>query len=223
MDHYEFTPLEKNKIDEILGSIQMNDGLFKRDNQGGVLRQDGQPLRLAFEVVYGKRYCVDPRGRVWRYAAAGTPKMPGMPHGGGVPRRVNVIEMWTGHWRKMIGPDGIPTYAKNLIWCSVTPGVNEHPNITHIDWYTTSKGFKHPFDPPHAPTQAQLRVLERKASETDLIIYAKIGEEAEAEGLDAKELQAASGIENPAAQPVPPKPKRTNKRKKPNATGQQGG
>jgi len=222
MDHYEFTTIEQQYIDQILGSIQQHGGLFKRDREGGLMLEDSQPFPLPFEVVYGKRYCVDPQGRIWRFAPKGSKKRPDMPHGGGPPRRLDVIEMWTGHWRKMLNPaTGEPSYAKNLIWCSVTAGVNEHPNITHIDWYTTSKGFKHPYDPPHAPTKAQLGVLERKAAETDLIIFAKIGEEAKAEGWDPGKIQAVSGLSSQPPTPTPPpakKPNRTNKRKKkPNA------
>lgn len=222
MDHYEYTDIEQRRIDEILGTIQSHGGLFQCDRMGGLVLANGQQIPIPFEVVHGKRYCIDPHGRVWRYAAAGSPKSPNAPGGGGVPRRINVVEMWSGHWRKMIDPDGKPSYAKNLIWCSVTAGVNEHPNISHIEWYMARKGFKHPFDPPHAPTKFQLRVLERKAAETDNVIFARIDELTEQHGGDAEKVKEAFGL-TPPPTPAPkprPKPKRTNKRrKKPNATG----
>ena len=221
LQEYRLTPLEQRSCDEILERIELHAGLFRihrdadhygepiRDNTGAMFPTSWQPLR-------GKRYCIDRNGRIWRLYAEGTSKT-GKATGGGAPWRTDMIEMWTGSWRKVKGPDGKPTYAKHLIAVPVGLGVNQK-RTPHLDWYQQKKGFKHPFDPPHAPTAEQIAVLQGKEIETHAAVLARMDQVAEATGADPKLLreQMESPVKRPTARAkARKKPKRRSNRPKP--------
>ncbi|MCK4624996.1 MAG: hypothetical protein KAV00_06785 [Phycisphaerae bacterium] len=220
METYDLNDVEQRHFQSIQDGIAANGGkLYQTDRFGDLVRGPGGPIAIEYEVLRGGQFCVDNHGTLWRYAGLGASKMPGI-SGGGAKRRNPAVEMWTGHWRKVKGPDGKGTYAKCTIWCSVDLCVNNFPGVSHIDWYTNTKGFGHPLSEPHAPTASQIRVMEGEQENIDQAVYAKIDDLAERMGMDAKQIKAASETD---AQPAgdnaivakPPKKRRSNR--KPNA------
>ena len=106
--------------------------------------------------------------------------------------------MWTGRWRKVMGADGKPTYAKQIVWVPLDDHVNGHPGISKLGWYRSEKGFSHPFDQPDAPTAEQIDELEGRRAEAEQAVYARMM----VEGLAAPDPSAgdqAARLESPAA------------------------
>jgi len=187
MDSYELTGREQAHRDDILGRLEADKDLFLYDRITDEYKTDGEGhrIKLGFEVVLGKRFCVDHHGATWRFAAEGALK-----ELKGAPRRNNAVEMWTGHWRK-VNVDGKPGYIKNLVWAPCNLGVNQRPGTTHIDYYRNKKGYKHPLEKPHAPTEDQLSEMGAREVEMRGAIHAKTQELAAEHGIDASKLQEA--------------------------------
>lgn len=242
---YELTQREQGRANELLAQIQADGGLFAYDRATNEIKLDqkGQPVPVQLEPLHGRRrgpwHAMDGNGLIWRYAPRGSQKMPHRADGGGAPWRNNMVEMWGGGWRKVYAtkppvgqaPTGPFRYAKATIWCPISPGVNEHPNTTHMDWYQIEKGFKHPLAPPHEPDKTQAAIMENKEHTLDEAIYAyslenqEIVQAAKAEGIKVKDV-----MENPTPAPVTrPKarkrkakkrPKRSNRRPEPAPAGE---
>jgi len=219
LQQYELTEMERRSADDILDSIQVNNGLFLRnrhpDHFGELLRDgNGVPVPAMYEPLRGRRYCMDASGTIWRLFGEGTPKTANA-RDAGSPWRTDMIEIWTGHWRKVIGPDGRPTYAKCLIAIPVGKGVNEGPPPAMVR--ARQKGFKHPFEPPHYPSPQQIADLEGKEAETYNAILARLPEVAKATGANEADLRAqmkppVREMREPAEEP---RPKRKYVRRKP--------
>ena len=187
---YELTAPEQAQVDRIVERIEQDGGLYKLDRDGEVVYGEGnRPIPLEFQVLRGKRWCVTPDGRVWKFGARGTQKAEGV---AGAPFRHNAVTMWTGHWMRERdgGTKEEPKYKykKHLVWIAVDKGVNEVAGITHMDYYLGTKGYKHPFDAPHAPSAAQLRALGAKEHEAAGAIYALAEEQAIEMGTTADAL-----------------------------------
>lgn len=204
---YALDAREQRMVDETLEGIRADRGLYRRNRMTGeyVVNQQNQPIALPYEVLPGKSHCIDNHGRVWRMRTSGTPMAVAGTRITGKPWTVDVVEMWTGKWRKVGQPDGSVRYAKHLIWAPVSPGVNEHPGTTHIDWYLNRKGFKHPLDPPDAPDKTDIAILENQEVADKDAIYAKAEAIAAEQHIDIEE----TGV----VKPKPQKPARTPRRK----------
>ena len=217
---YELNEQEQRTFDDIKARIASDGGLYRMDRFGDYIRDgNGNMVRIPFEVLRPRRrFCVDGNGRLWRFAAQGSPKDADDPTGGGAPWRCHMVEMWSGHWRKVKQPDGTHKYAKSLLWVPVGQGVNQHEGISHIDWYLSSKGFKHPYDPPDRPSDTQIRILEQQETNLHHAVYANMDEMAKAQGMKPEELrkivveQEEERAEPVKAQKARKRRKRTNKR-----------
>lgn len=205
-DSYDLETHEQTEVQQILTRWKSNG----RRHQNA----EGQPI--AFVVLATRRFLVCENGEVWRYAAKGTPKQ--FDERGkeqSAPRRNPAIEMWTGHWQKVIDPaTGKPTHSKCLIWVSVATTVNARPGLSHIAWYRSRKRLKHPHESPHRPSQVEIDALEGRRQATRHAVLAIM----EKEGLDPEGTPAeAPPPTNPPKAPARKrtrarKPKRTNKR-----------
>lgn len=182
----QMTQPERRHGEDVLSRLAADGALYRVDRFGEHLRDGAHQLIPAdYEVVRGRRWCVDKHGVVWRFAAEGSAKLPGDPHGGGAPRRNDAVEMWGGHWRR----DAAGRFVKSLLWAPVGAGVNEHPGVATIDWYQQAKGFRHPNDGPNVPTDYDLRLLRRRSDDADAAISAQMSR-LSAEGVEAAELLA---------------------------------
>ena len=190
-DAYDLNGPETQQVQEILAEMSL---------RGGRLT-DAAGRPIACRVLRGRRWMVCDKGLVWRYAPEGSPQVPGTR--GGTQRRNSAVEMWTGRWRKVIGADGKPTYAKQLVWVPLDDHVNGHPGISKLGWYRSEKGFSHPFDRPDAPTDEQIGQIEGRRSEAEQAVYARMM----VEGLAAPEPssgdQASSSEPQAAREPSP--------------------
>lgn len=182
-DAYDLNDSEKRQVQEILAEMSL---------RGGRLA-DAAGRPIAYRVLHGRRFLVCDKGLVWRFAAAGSPQVPGQP--AGVLRRNNAVEMWTGRWRKAVSPDGKPTYAKCLVWVPLDDHINGHPGISKLGWYRSEKGFKHPLDGPHAPAAEEIAALEGRRQAAAGAVYARM----EAEGLSVSGPAGAAAGEKGAA------------------------
>jgi len=170
-DAYDLNDSEMRQVQEILSDMSL---------RGGRLADSaGRPI--AYRVLRGRRWLVCDKGLVWRYAPEGSPQVPGTR--GGPCRRNSAVEMWTGRWRKVQGPDGEATYAKQTVWVPMDDHVNGHAGITKLGWYRSEKGFAHPFETPNAPTREQIDELEGRRVTAEQAVYARMM----AEGLAADE------------------------------------
>lgn len=195
MNTYDLNDVEQKHFQSVQDGMVANSGkLYQADRFGDLVQGPGGPVAIEYEVLRGRQFCVDNHGVLWRYAGLGASKMPGS-SGGGAKRRNPAIEMWTGNWRKVKGPDGKPTYAKCTIWCSVDITVNNFPGVSHIDWYQNSKGFKHPLSEPHAPSASQIRAMEGHEEEIDQAVYAKMATLAANTGMDIDAMKADAKAE----------------------------
>ncbi len=208
---YPLTQLEQDRADTLRAQIQADGGLFAYDLATAELKVDqhGVPIQVQLEPLHGRRlgpyHAMDGHGVIWRYAPRGSKKIPHRADGGGAPWRNNMVEMWGGLWRKIYEtkpprgqePTGPSQYAKATIWCPVSPGVNEHPDITHMDWYQTEKGFKHPLSPPHTPDKTRVAIMEDQEHTLGEAIYAfthedpEIAQAAKEEGIEIGDVMAA--------------------------------
>lgn len=179
-DRYDLNPVEAQQAREILSEMQL---------RGGRLTDPaGRPL--AYRVLRGRRWLICDQGLVWRYAPEGSPQTPGLR--GGPVRRNSAVEMWTGRWRKIAGPDSETTYAKQTVWVPVNSHINGHAGVSKIGWYRAEKGFAHPFDEPGEPTDEQIAEVEGRRAEAEQAIQARM----RAEGLQESEPDALA--EHPA-------------------------
>jgi len=181
---------ERRGVAEVQERIVRDAGLFAVDRDGNQIHDaTGRPMARDWQVVRGRRFLVDAAGTVWRFFPRGGPKDRRNPTAGGPPRRFNGVEMWTGRWRPCTDPStGEPTYAKRTMIVPVDPNINAHPHISHIEWHRAEKGFKHPFDPPDAPGDLDVRLMDRRRLDTVEAVYARMGELA-ADGLDVEKLR----------------------------------
>lgn len=162
-------------------------------------------------------FLVGDDGCVYRMVEPGTPKMydeSGHPQGS--PHRCRCIEMWNGHWRKVLDPaTGKPAYAKCIIWVPMESHVNKYVGLSHIAWYRGRKQYRHPHEEPHRPTKREVDAMEGQLAERHTMILARM----EQEGLDTKgSEEPPSPAVSDAPLPKPPK-RRSNKRKKPVGVG----
>jgi len=176
-DVYDLTESEGLQVQEILTEMSLRGGRLTGPN--------GRPV--AFRILRGRRFLICDKGLIWRFAPAGRPQVPGQV--GGVPRRNNAVEMWTGRWRKTRTPEGEQTYAKCLIWVPIDDHINGHPGISKLGWYQSEKGFKHPFAEPHAPSEEEIAALDGRAKATSGAVYARM----QAEGLNVPDEPAGDG------------------------------
>jgi len=186
------TETERRDILEIQDRIAREGALHAVDRDGSPVRDAaGRLVPRDWQVVRGRRFLVDSSGVLWRFFPRGGPKDRRNPASGGPPRRFSGVEMWTGKWRPCVDPaTGEATYAKRTMVVPLEPNVNAHPRVSHINWYRTEKGFKHPFDPPDRPSELEMRAMDRRRLDTVEAVYARMGELA-AEGLDVEKLKTA--------------------------------
>lgn len=156
-DRYDLKPSEQHQHEEILDGIELHGGLYRTDRDGHLVTDAaGNPVPADYVVLRSRRFLVDAHSVLWRFFPEGSPKNPDAPDRGGAPWRSNRVEMWTGRWREVSGPDGSTTYAKVLSPRPIDKRINGHPGMSQIDWYRSRKGYKHPLDEPHAPSEADL-------------------------------------------------------------------
>lgn len=223
----EMNEREKADVDEILARFSSDGQLLAFNRVRDEYAMDGnQRVPIDYQVVRGNRFLVDKHGTVWRYFPEGSPKAPNQPGVGGPPWRFNAVEMWKAMWRKVktkVDGEDVFRYAKSLAIVPIDKRINGQPNMAQIDWYLYQKGYKHPFSPPHAPTDMQMRVLERNRAVVTPAVFAKLEKELEADGIEAAEdiLKAEKAKANqPVTPPKAAKPKRrTNRRKAASAAG----
>ena len=179
-EHYDLTQLERDEVSRILTRWESS---RKRH-----INNEGQPV--PFVLLSTGRFLVDTLGYVYLHAARGTPKQfdaKGKPQG--APRRNNVVEMWTGHWRKTKDPTtGETVYAKCLAWAAVDQHINAHPGMPNIGWYRNSKGWRHPHEPPDRPTQDEVDEMEDQLEREERMIAARM----EQEGVQMTDTDRAS-------------------------------
>ena len=201
-DAYDLNGSETQQVQEILAEMSL---------RGGRLT-DAAGRPIAYRVLRGRRWMVCDKHLVWRYAPEGSPQVP---HTRGGPcRRNSAVEMWTGRWRKVLGADGKPTYAKQIVWVPLDDHVNGHPGISKLGWYRSEKGFSHPFDQPDAPTDEQIGQLEGRRAEAEQAVYARMM----VEGLAAPEpssgtqagCSGSAGIDEPSAEAGVPRRRSKN-------------
>ena len=211
---YPLSPGEQKQYDLIKDQIATDAALYQTDADGNpILDGTGSPSPVDYVVLRTRRFLVDAAGLLWRFLPEGTKKNPDAPDGGGAPWRNNRVEMWTGKWRKVIGPDGEVTYAKVLTARPIDKRINGHPGMPQITWYRNMKGYKHPFDPPHAPTTHEIKALEGQRVSTAVAVYARMDAELAKAGLDVKDAQGPEALGPSGASVDSLKPKRrTNKR-----------
>ena len=183
-DAYDLNGSETQQVQEILAEMSL---------RGGRLT-DAAGRPIAYRVLRGRRWMVCDKGLVWRYAPEGSPQVPGTR--GGPCRRNSAIEMWTGRWRKVLGADGSPTYAKQIVWVPLDDHVNGHPGISKLGWYRSEKGFSHPFDQPDAPTAEQIDQIEGRRAEAEQAVYARMV----VEGLSVAEPSSGDQAARPESQ-----------------------
>ena len=200
------TDPERRHCEDVLARLAADGALYRVDRFGEYVRDGAHQLVPAdYEVLRGRRWCVDKHGVVWRFAAEGSAKLPADLHGGGAPRRNDAVEMWGGHWRR----DAAGRFVKALLWAPVGAGVNEHPGIATIDWYRQVKGFRHPGEGPNVPTDYDLRLLRRRSADADAAISAQMAR-LSAEGVEAARLLAGSAPDTEAgAEAQSPKRRRS--------------
>ena len=191
-DGYDLSDSERLEVQQILAEMSLRGGRMADSH--------GRPL--AYQVLQMRRFLVCDKGLVWRYAPAGSPQTPGQATG--VPRRNSAVEMWTGKWRKVVTPDGEGRYAKCLIWVPLDENINGHPGISKLGWYRSEKGFKHPLDHPHSPTDEEAATIEGRARTATGAVYARM----QAEGLNLPEQ--SSSTETPSSGASKRKPKRAS-------------
>lgn len=127
----------------------------------------GEVTPMMLFVLRSRRYAVDKRGLVWRFAPEGSPKVLDRKS---TPRRNNCIEMWTGRWRACT-VDGKETYRKIMRMRPIDARINGLLIKDPIIHYMEAKGYKHPFDEPHEPTEKQIREMKgiREVSRTEVL------------------------------------------------------
>ncbi len=217
MQTYELTEPERGQHEEITARITTHGGLYHVDRDDNLLLDGaGNPVLLDYVVLRSRRFLVDPGGVLWRFFAEGSAKDPGAPGGGGAPWRNNRVEMWTGRWRAVVGPDGAVGYAKQLTARPIDKRINGHPGMSNIDWYRNVKGYKHPFDAPHAPSEQDIRLLRRRRDVTTGEVRARMDGELAKAGLAAAPASGAAPagevVGGPAAPSAAKTKRRTNKR-----------
>ena len=197
--HYrqEMTDSQRREVDEILDRIAADGALYQTDRDGNLLLDAaGNPSPIEYVVCRSRRHLVDSEGTVWRFFAEGTKKNPDAPDGGGAPWRNNRIEMWTGRWRRAVGADGKVTHCKALAARPIDKRINGRPGMSQIEWYRSVKGYKHPNDPPYAPTGDQIGAMEHKRSAVAAEISARM--DAELSGTAIETDQAATAEDRQA-------------------------
>lgn len=186
MDFYKLDRSERREVEEILDSMTRDGKLFLTDAQGRVVRDGNQdPVLAHYRILRSQRFLVCRRGRVWRYKAAGSPKDPRSPNEQ-VRVRYDGVEMWRGTWRPCIGPDGLPTFAKRTAFISVEAGTEVPEGHSPMEHYEIARGYKHPLDPPDAPTPTQMQAMSDKLLQVEGVVLAKAAEE----GMTPEEAKA---------------------------------
>jgi hypothetical protein len=172
---YKLAEAEEKQFTEIKDHIARNRGLYLTDRDGNLVPDGtGNPITVDHVVLRTRRFLVDARGVLWRFFAEGTKKDPDSTDGGGAPWRNNRVEMWTGRWRKVRNDDGTAGYAKVLTARPIDKRINGHPGMTQIEWYRGVKGYMHPLDPPHEPTDEQIAELEGARVGADAQVQARL-------------------------------------------------
>jgi len=213
---YDLTAAEKKHLD-VIDEVREEHGHLVQMDRFGMAKLDGsgQPVPAAYIALRGNKHAIDHHGTIWRFAARGSKKAPDAVGVGGVPWRSDHVEMWSGKWRK-VTKNGEPTYAKRLVWVSLSPTVNAHPAITHIDWYMQTKAYKHPLDPPHAPSAKLVKAMEGRGVEEKHAVYARMEQEldkAVTDGrMDAEDAKSVKAETRKAAKKSAKRPKRSNQR-----------
>ncbi|NQU75026.1 MAG: hypothetical protein HQ546_01785 [Planctomycetes bacterium] len=188
---YDLTPAEQRQFDEIKDQIAAHGTLCQTDRDGNlVLDRTGSPVPIESVILRSRRFLVDNHCVLWRYFQEGTKKDPNATDGGGAPWRNNRVEMWTGKWRRVIGPDGEATYAKVLTARPIDKRINGHPGMSQMDWYRNVKGYKHPFDPLHAPSANEIKALEGQRAVAAAEVYARMDTEFAKAGISTDEDSA---------------------------------
>jgi hypothetical protein len=177
---YDLTDLERQEVQELQAGMKL---------RGGRLTDDGgRPV--PYRILRGRRFLLCDKGLVWRFAAAGTPQVPGQAVG--VCRRNSAVEMWTGRWRRQHAAEGTATYAKCIVWVPLDEHINGHPGVSKLGWYRSEKGFRHPFEDPQAPSAEQIAALESRGQAAGLAVAVRMQQE----GLRVSDAPAAG---SPAA------------------------
>jgi hypothetical protein len=173
---YDLSSFERQEAAGILGEMQL---------RGGKLA-DERGRQVHYRVLGGRRFLLCERGWVWRFAASGSPSVPGL-RGGSV-RRNSAIEMWTGKWRR-----AGDRYEKCLVWVPMDDNVNGRQDVSKIGWYLAEKGFRHPLDGPPDPDARERAALDERAAAA----AEAVGDRLAAEGLAGAADATASGSGGP--------------------------
>lgn len=190
-DRYDLTEDERSEVRQVLAEMAL---------RGGRLA-DAHGRPIPHRILRGRRFMVCPKGLVWRYAPEGSAQPGQDPRGlspSGSPRRNSAVEMWTGKWRRALTPDGRATHAKCLIWVPLDEHINGRQNIPKLGWYRSEKGFRHPLEAPHEPSEEQVAALESRRAMLRNDISARMRQE----GLRGGDVAARPGQEAAAAHAV---------------------
>lgn len=190
-NEYGLTSLELQDAAGVMGEIQL---------RGGKLTDErGRPMH--YRVLAGRRFLVCERGLVWRYAAAGSPSVPGL-RGGSV-RRNSAVEMWTGKWRRRIGADGAALYDKCLVWVPLDDNVNGRQDVGKIAWYMAEKGFRHPLEGDGQPGAAERAALDDRCAAAAEAVNDRLQAEGLSGGPEAPRAAVAAGAGESDRSPAP--------------------
>jgi len=204
-DCFPLSAMELQDAQGVIARIAADGRLYAwswRDNDY-VYDKGRRQIPVDHVILRGRRYIVDKAGRVWRFLDEDSRKFADG-HGGGTPLRTRCVEMWTGHWRKAKKANGEIGYAKQLILAPISVTTNAKPGISHLDYYMGTKGFKHPHEPPDAPSELDIKNMNGVAAEIAPIVWAKSRELAKADGITL----AKGAVPNPGEATK----RRTNKR-----------
>ena len=180
VEFYGLKPSEVQQVQEIRDQLSIDGGHMT------IVTRKGKTVPAYWKVLKTKRFLVDRRGRVWRFRQQGAPSSSLKPSQSS-PTVYRGVEMWTGKWRRCIGTDGTPTYAKKTMWVSLEGNTNVPLNNSPIEWHMANRDFKHPLDEPHSPTPFDLRVLDNAVQQAEHVVYAETVKAATKSGMDPQE------------------------------------
>ncbi len=232
---FELKKTEQRQVDAIRDARDEHKQLVRINLADGEILADdtGAAIPAFYIVLTSRKFLVDRQGRVWRYAHHGTAKTPGRPTAGGTPRRGNAVEMWAtnpeqpnGRWKPVM-IDGQNTWRKVLRYRPIEDQVNALLGRDPIAHYQTVKGYKHPLEAPHAPSETDIMALQGKHQANSMLVLAQTemqlqrnaGTDEQKEkvaevmaGAREKVAAATAVLETPAPKPRGRPKGRTNKR-----------
>ncbi len=178
---YELRTTEQRQVDAIRDALAEHKQLVRINLADGEILADdtGSPIPAFYIVLTSRKFLVDRRGRVWRYAHHGSSKIPGKPLAGGTPRRGNSVEMWqtnaehpNGRWKPCM-VDGQHTWRKVTRYRPIEDQVNALLGRDPIAHYQTVKSYKHPLEAPYAPSKTDIMALQGTHETNSMLVLAQ--------------------------------------------------